>query len=405
MSIDASQPNRPRHCMIVHAYYPIGETRVEREARALVDRGYAVDVICLKRSVDPKVEEQDGITIYRMPVRRDRTGGAVRQLGEYLVFFALAFVQVTTLHRRQPYGVVQVHNLPDFLVLAALMPKLTGARVVLDLHDLMPEFYAARFNREMTSWPVRLVRWQEQLSCSFADQVITVTKLWRETLIQRGVPPDKVSVVMNVADNRIFYRTPPPSVPTPDEHFRLIYHGNITDRYGVDLVIRAVDLVRAQIPQIHLTIHGKGSHLETLQKLVKELRLEAQVEFSLRALLTSELPELIRRADVGLVPYRSDVFTDGILPTKLMEYTALGVPVIAARTPGIAAYFDDTMVQFFEPGNVQDLQRCILALYSDRSRRVQLAHNADKFNQDYSWSSISAEYAQLVGRLAQRGTG
>jgi len=387
--------------MIVHAYYPIGETRVEREARALVDRGYEVDVICLQGRNDSKVEAQDGITIYRLPVRRDRTSGAALQLGEYLTFFAWAFAQVTVLHRRRHYRVVQAHNLPDFLVFAALVPKLTGARLILDLHDLMPEFYAARFNRDMTSWPVRLVRWQEQLACCFADHVITVTKLWCETLIQRGVPPDKVSVVMNVADSRIFCRMPPPLAPTPDEHFHLIYHGNITDRYGMDLAIRAVDLVRAQIPQIHLTIHGKGSHLETLQKLVKELRLEDQVEFSLRALHTCELPELIRQAHVGLVPYRSNVFTDGILPTKLMEYVALGVPVIAARTPAIAAYFDDTMVEFFEPGNVDDLKRCILTLYSDRTRRAQLVQNADKFNQDYSWSSISAEYAQLVERLAQ----
>ena len=85
-----------------------------------------------------------------------------------------------------------------------------------------------------------------------------------------------------------------------------------------------------------------------------------------------------------------------------MEYTALGIPAIAARTPAIAAYFDETMVQFFTPDDVEDLARCICALYSDRKRLAQLAYGAEKFNQRYNWTKIGAEYVALVERLGSR---
>jgi glycosyltransferase involved in cell wall biosynthesis len=386
--------------MVVHAYYPTGETRVEREARALVNHGYEVDVICLWARRGPEVETRDGVTIYRLPVKRNKSGGLVAQLCEYLTFFILAFVKLTALHRRRRYNAVQVHNLPDFLIFVGLIPKLTGARLILDIHDLMPEFYAARFNRSLDSWPVRLIRWQEQLSCRFAHQVITVTETWRETLIERGLPAEKVSVVMNVADDRIFRRSPATELPIRNDGcFRLIYHGTLTQRYGIDLLIRAVNLVREEIPGIHLTIHGGGEYREALVKLADKLSMREHVYFTPEFVPTSELPNLIRPADVGVVPYRRDIFTDGILPTKLMEYTALGIPAIVARTPAIEAYFDNTMVEYFTPEDVNELAASILKLYRDPAYRATLAQNADIFNQHYSWTKLSAEYVDLVDSL------
>jgi glycosyltransferase involved in cell wall biosynthesis len=402
MGKDQDKSNHKRHCMVVHAFYPYRETRVQREAQALVDRGYEVDVICLRARGEPAFGIENGTSVYRLPVKRHKNSGPVIQLLEYLTFFVLAFAKLTALHCRRRYRVVQVHNLPDFLVFAALVPKLTGAQLILDIHDLMPEFYAARFNCPMTGWPVRLVRWQEHIACRFADHVVTVTELWRETLIGRGLPDAKVTVVMNVADDSIFHQAPAidPTVRN-DDCFRLIYHGTLTQRYGIDVAIRAVDIARKKIP-VHMTIHGVGAYLEDLMELVDDLDLREHVHFSRHSVPVDELPQLIKMADVGVVPYRRDVFTDGILPTKLMEYVALGVPVIAARTPAIATYFDETMVEFFTPGDQEDLARCIVKLCSDRERLAQLVLGADKFNQRYNWARLGAEYVALVERLGSR---
>ena len=397
-------PNK-HHCMVVHAHYPYGETRVQREAEALVRHGYEVDVLCLRGTKENATEICNGVRVIRLPVRYRNHGWIGGKFLEYLRFFLLAMVKLTWLHWQRPYPTIQLHNLPDFLVFAAWLPKLFGARVILDLHDLMPEFYQARYGGNgNTSLPVRLIYWQEKLACRFADHVITVSKIWRQTLIRRGVPADKCSVVMNVADHTIFHQTDAPQTThSQNGGLNLIYHGILPYRYGLDLVIRAVAQVRQQIPGIHVTIHGGGEYYPNLVALAEELDLlDKHVYFSTRQVSLDDLPDFIRSADVGLAPYRQDVFTDGIVPTKLMEYAALGMPAIAARTTAIEAYFADTMVEFFTPGDVDDLARCMLTLHADGERRAQLARGADKFNQRYNWAKLSGEYVALIEQLASQ---
>lgn len=403
MTSRSHQAANKRHCMIVHAYYPLGETRVQREALALTKWGYEVDVICLRLESEQATGEEYGVSIHRLPIRRHRGRGLFVQLLEYLVFFFLAFGKLLLLHRKRRYSTVQVHNPPDFLIFAALIPKLTGAKLILDLHDLTPEFYADKIHTSMESWPVRIMVWQERAACRFAHQVITVTEVWKETLIRRGVPANKVDVVMNVADSRLFYRLATPTKTSQNQNgFNLIYHGSFIHRYGIDLIILALDKVRSQVPDVHLTLLGGGDAREELIKLVKELNLEDHVHFSPQSLNIEKLPEMIRRADVGIIANRNDIFTDGLLPTKMMEYVALGLPVIAARTSTIAAYFDDTMVQFYEPGDANDLANSIAILHNDPRRLADLVNNSEKFNQTYQWENIAADYASLVGRLNGR---
>jgi glycosyltransferase involved in cell wall biosynthesis len=396
----AREAPAPRHCMVVHAYYPLGETRVEREARALAQSGYAVDVICLRDAGEASREQDGPIAIHRLPVRRHKGRGVAIQLLEYLAFLALAMWRLTRLHLRAPYRVVQVHNLPDFLVFAALPVKLMGARVILDIHDLMPEFYAARFGTDLASPPVRLVKLQERLSCRFADHVITVSEHWRQVLIGRGVSPDKCSVVMNVADHRIFY---PPAETRPLLHdpagLRLIYHGSLARHYGLDLAIQAVGRVREAIPGIHLTLLGDGDFVDELRRLIVELDLGAQVSLLNEMRPAEELPAIIATADLGIAPYRNDTFTDGLLPTKLMEYAALGMAAVAARTTAIERTFGGTMAAFFEPGDVDSLAAVLRELHAQPERIAALRAGSALFNERYNWPRIGAAYVAVVDRL------
>lgn len=391
--------------MVVHSHYPIGEPRVEREAKALIQRGYQVDVICLRSDKEKSFEQVGGVDIFRLPVQRHRGRGPAMQMIEYLVFFILAFFRLSLLYLQRRYDSVQIHNLPDFLVFVALVPKLGGARIILDLHDLMPEFYASSFKSGMESAAVRLLLLQEKLSCRFADHVITVTELWRKSLIQRGVAAEKVSVVMNVADDSIFHRSMIPITGHEGKSansFNLIYHGTLAHRYGIDLLIEALAKIHPQIPKIHLVIHGRGEFIEELRHQAELLEVEPLITFSTQYLPMTEVPRLIQQADLGIVPYRRDIFTDGILPTKLMEYVALGVPVLAADTPIIRQYFNETMVQYFQAGDANDLARNILWLYEHREHLAMLAQNADQFNQQYSWNRIADSYAETLNQLSRQ---
>ena len=396
--------NSKRCCMIVYATYPLAETRVQREAEVLLRNGYEVDVICMRLPGDLPVDYYKGVRIYRekylFPVLGSKEAGLRGKFFNYLRFFYSAAVRVAQLHTKNKYGIIQVHNLPDFLVFCAFIPKLLGVPIILDLHDLMPEFFAGRFNRRMP-FLATLINWQERLSCKFANHVITVSEHWRQALIKRGVPEQKCSVIMNVADDRIFYPHEEDEVRQPHPgRFRLIYHGSIHERYGLDLAVEAVDQVRKDIPNIHLTLVGHGEFLPHIIQMVKDRGLGQYVTIE-DLHLAEELPDIIRSCDLGIVPYQNDVFTDGLLPTKLMEYAALGLPAIASRTTAIQGYFSDTNTEFFEPGNVDDLARWIRYLYGNPLRLAELSQKSKKFNQRYNWSNVGAEYVALVEQVRQ----
>ncbi len=390
--------------MVVHAYYPYDETRVQRQAEALLAAGFEVDVLCLRHGDEARRENVSGVAVHRLPIRRNRRAGRAGQLFEYLHFFFLATLWLARLWQRRRYNVVQVHNLPDFLVFSALVPRLFGSRIILDIHDLMPEFYCSRFGGSMQGLSARLLLLQERLSCRFAHHVITVTKGWRRTLIRRGQPESRCSVVMNMADPAHFRALQQASASGPNgdgqDGFNLIYHGSLVHRYGIDLILQALPGLRARIPGLRFTILGRGEFLDSLMKLLEDLKVSDLVQVETRFLPLGEMVSRIAACDLGLVPYRNDLFTDGILPTKLMEYVALEVPAIAARTSGISAYFDETMVEFFSPEDVEDLSGKIWTLYCDRERRRNLVANAARFHERYNWPDQSGRYVEVVKKLS-----
>lgn len=393
----AEGSTRPlRHCMVVYSYYPLGETRVQREAEALVEAGFEVDIICPRAAGERRRESYRGVTVHRVPMKI-RKATLLDQFAGYLLFLAASGAWLTGLHLRRRYRSVQVHNLPDFLVLSTLVPKLMGVPVILDLHDLMPEFFAGKFE-DGPRWLLPAVRAQERVSCRLADLVITVSDQWRDVLIDRGVAPDKILVVMNVADERVFQMPDPP--PPRGDGFTLIYHGTVHHRYGLDLAVSAVARLQREIPGLRLIIQGAGDHMTELRSLTEQLGLGDAVELADQLVRVEHLPDIIARADVGVVPYRDDVFTDGLLPTKLMEYAVMGLPCVAASTTAIEANFRDTMVAFFTPGDVESLAETILELYRDPDLRAKLAHQAHVFTDRHNWRDIGAEYVARVRELA-----
>ena len=291
-----------------------------------------------------------------------------------------------------------MHTPPDFLVIATLVNRCLGARIILDIHDPMPEFYLSRFAKTRDSWGFRLLKWQEKLSARYSHQVITVTEEWRKSLIGRGLPPEKVSVVMNLPDSEVFKIQ---KVSPTASRFTVFYHGSLQRRYGVDLLIRAIGEVQRQAPGVHLIIHGKGGYLPEFRGLAAELNLEEHVTFDTNMVETSELPGIICSADVAVVPYRDDPLTPEILPTKLMEYAILGIPVVAARTKVIPLYFDETMVEFFQPGSVEELVDRLLELVRNRRRREELGREIRQFSRRYDWREAQRRYVRLVEEIGR----
>lgn len=386
-----------RLCMVVHERYP-DDARVRREAEALRDDGWEVDVVCLREHGERAYDESGGVRIFRLPVRRHRGSRLVVYLLEYLQFFLLASLRLAGLHALRRYDAVQVHNMPDFLVFTALVPRLLGARVVLDMHDLVPELYSVRFGGDQNHPAARLTRWAERRSIAFADHVITAGEPFRRRLVARGVPPEKVTVIMNSADPRLFKATPRQVSQESRNGFSLIYHGGLFERYGLDVAVRAVARLRHAIPSLRLDIYGPGEAAPMLERLIDELDLRDRVRLG-GNLPIDAIPQLIDQADLGVVPYRRNPFTDLLYPSKAFEYIVMGVPVIMSRTGAVVELFGGVPDMFFQPEDVDDLAAHILRLYHHPERRQQLLEQARRSYAPFAWERQRKAYVLLMRRI------
>lgn len=399
-----------RLCMVVHGPYPVGEPRVARQARAARNAGYQVDVVAMLRAGEPAEETVDGIYVVRLPIEHRRGAGVGVMLREYLGFTLLATACVANRHLRHRYKVVQIHNPPDFLVVAGLLPKLLGARILLDVHDLSPDIFAARFEgRHGANLIDRVLRWIEHAGTTIADTVVTVHEPYRDELVARGVAPRKIAVVMNTLDEAL--------LPThqdrrsEDGAFRVVYHGTVNPWYGVDRIVEAFPIVLASVPNAVLEIYGEGDALPAIRERVTELGIGHRVLISGRAHPQRQVLELVRGADVGLIPNLPGRLNRYALSSKLFEYVALGIPVAMSDLPTLRAHFDDDEALFFRAGDAVALADAVVAISRDRAAAECRAERARERYETYRWHVNVERYLTALdggtphGRPVPQATG
>ncbi|MGQ0720929.1 MAG: glycosyltransferase family 4 protein [Candidatus Eiseniibacteriota bacterium] len=397
-----------RCAMVAYTYY-VSDPRVLREAEALAGRGDEVEVFCLRKPGEAPEETVQGVRLRRLPLARYRGGNSLLYVGSYLAFLMLALVALGGAHLRHRYRIVHVHNMPDFMVFAAIVPRLLGARVLLDIHDTMPEIYRGKFGVGNGHPLIRLLRFQERLSAHFAHHVLTSEHTKKDALIAHGLDGRRIEVVLNLPDPRIFAGGVAPAADGPPagntgqvaSEFRLVFHGTLAKRLGVDVAIRAAARLHEEMPRLRFDVIGDGDQREALIALAKELGVEERVRFSEGVVPVEELPALLRGVHLGVIPTREEISTRYMLPTKLLEYIALGIPAVVAPTHTIRHYFDESQVAFFVPGDDESLAKEIRALAGDPERRRSLARAASRFLDTYSWESDRRVYLDLVDRLAR----
>jgi glycosyltransferase involved in cell wall biosynthesis len=383
--------------MVVHAQYPLGEPRVEREARAAVEAGHRVDVICLRAAGEPARATIEGIQVRRLPIEHLRGAGASHVIREYLGFTFRAAVETARLHRQHPLDVVHVHAPPDFLILSALIPRLRGSGVVLDIHDLSPDMFAARFGTRQTARVVEgCLRLVERTACALADRVITVHDAYSRELAAHGVPRERIEVVMNAVETEAVRRARA-TVPATDEGFVVAYHGTITDWYGVDLLVQAVAHLERRIPAIRALVLGDGDALPSVEELARRLGIESRFRFSRAYLPHNDVLGAVANASCGVIPNRPTRLNRFALSSKLLEYVALGIPVVVARLETLAAHFSDDEVTFFTPGDAGSLAEAIAWIAEHPLEAREKVDRARERAEAYSWP---ASRARLLATLA-----
>jgi len=384
--------------MVTFSGYP-DDPRPRRAVDALRSEGAKVELICLAEDGAPKRESLESLEIFRVPIKRRRKG-KFEYAYQYSAFISISAAIFAWRSLARRYDLIYVHNMPDILVLSAMFPKVLGTRVVLDLHDPMPELMVTIFGLNSASRSVRIIRKLETWSIARADSILTVNLAMKNLISSRSCPPEKVGVVMNSPDTRIFpLCSPEPGsglARTRGKKFVIMYHGSIVERNGLDVAVEAVARIRKSIPDAELRVFGPStSFLERVMQDVRSRNLGGFVRYLGPRSLEGLVPE-IQSCDIGVIPNHRNTFTDINTPTRIFEYLAIGKPVIAPSTQGILDYFDQQSLLFFEPGNADDLARQIEHAYMHPAEALEFAERGQQVYMAHQWER---ERETLLGRL------
>jgi glycosyltransferase involved in cell wall biosynthesis len=385
-------------CIIAKYLYPI-DARLRQQAQSLEAAGMAVDILCLRGKSESKTGRSGRVTAFRVADDRPKDG-FVNYLRFTLCFAAAAFLKLQHLSLRNNYDVLVVHTLPEFLVFVGIVHKILGGPLILDARDLSLEVFESKWGRSKISFIRPLVRCAKQASCALADRIITASPGFEERLIQRGVRSGKVTVVINSADPGIFRYQTDRKFKKITKGLKLFYHGTVAHRFGLTEAVEAVHLLQEQIPGTELHIYGKchPGYRARLEAKIADLNLADRV-FLNEPRILEEIYELIKSADIGLVPYRSDDFMNLALSTKMFEYAASGLPVVASRLRSAEAIFNDKSVEYARAGSPEDLAEKIAQLSFDPKRRRSQAEWARDVHAGISAKVMSQRYLNLVKEL------
>jgi glycosyltransferase involved in cell wall biosynthesis len=392
---DEKRKSPIRVCMLAYTFYET-DGRVKRYAEALAGRGDHVDVIALRREGQSEEETINGVRVFRIQKRIKNEKRKIDYATRIAKFLFRSAFFLTKRHLRSPFDVIHVHSIPDFEVFAALIPRLMGAKIILDIHDIVPEFYASKFNVGHESAIYKLLIKLEKVSASFADHVIIANHLWYDVITSRSVGKDKCTVMLNYPDTNIFNST---IQRKKNGKFVILYPGTLNWHQGVDIAVKAFARIADQAPDMELHIIGEGPSRDMLFQMVTDLRLKNRV-FIKDMVPQDEIGRVMAAADLGIVPKRANSFGNEAFSTKILEFMALGVPVIVSDTKIDKYYFNEASVKFFKAEDEEDLARCMLALINAPDSREQLVSNAMQFIQGMDWETRKHEYLALADRLS-----
>lgn len=382
-----------RIVMIVYSYFPQDE-RLRREAEALVSAGYEVNVICIKLPHQPKQENIYSVNVFRLNLQRIRSSKA-KYIYQYASFLIRTFFKLNQLYFRKKCDLIHIHNMPDFLVFLAVIQKLLGSKVILDLHDPSPEMYMTKFSKGKESFFIRIIKWLEKASIRFSHSVITTNKSFMDRFVSRGCPPDKINIVMNSPQESVFDKIiDNPRSNNHERNFTIMYHGSIVERHGLDILARATGILKNKIPGLKVIVFGEGEFVPKFIEEVKKLKIEDILKYYGKVSL-DEVAETIPQIDVGVIPNRIGPFTQINFPVRIFEYLCNKKPTVVPRTQGIKDYFDEDSIFYFNTDDEEDLANVIFKIYSDPDHTLDVVNKGVQIYERYQWKNQSEDLINI----------
>ncbi|MBN4065744.1 glycosyltransferase family 4 protein [Candidatus Amoebophilus asiaticus] len=395
--MEIKEKRKQNIAMIAYAVYENASVSI-REAEAANENGFNVDFFALKNHNRESIPCTNGVNVYALNQYKYRGDNKFKYVLAYITFFIRCFLKITYLHIRKKYSIIHINNMPDFLVFSVIIPRLLGARIILDIHDPMTTTFLTKFKGSKNNIVYKILLWQELLSAKFAAKIITVSDPVKyDILVNDGIPEQKISVLLNVADDNLFKLHENYHL---DNKIKLIFHGTIAERFGLPDVIEAISKVKNK-DKMFLKIIGEGDCSEEVKKTIDDLELSEIVNFDNSVYPVRDLPEIIKEFHVGLVSYKLSSATDYMLPVKLLEYICVGIPSITLPNRTIRYYFKEDDCFFYDPNDFYSLTILLEKLIDNRELIVKKRENVLRIRENFLWSAEKPKYLKLLLDLRQ----
>ena len=393
---------KARRVLIVVENLPVPfDRRVWMEATTLRAAGYEVSIICpVGKGFEARRETIDGIHIYRHPLPSEGNG-LFGYIAEYsaALFWELWLALRISLTRG--FDVIHACNPPDLIFLVAAIFRLFGKKFLFDHHDLCPELFETKFGNRGAQYKAMVLA--ERLTFGLASVSIATNESYRQIAIERGhMPPERVFVVRSGPN--LDKVKPGPTVPALKQGKTLLvgYVGVIGRQEGLDLLVEAAAWLRAQgRDDLHYGIVGGGPELEAIKAYAIEKGVAELFTFTGRA-PDALLMDMLNTADICVNPDRVDPMNDLSTMNKIMEYMALGKPIVQFEVKEGRFSAQDSSL-YAVPNNPIDFARKIAELADDPAKRAAmgafgLKRVHDRLGWEHERPKLLAAYEMLFGR-------
>jgi glycosyltransferase involved in cell wall biosynthesis len=383
-------------CMIAYAEY-FNDARIKSYINSLISEGFSVDLFCLYDVYsfqNKHFRKNLRIFFINKKYQGDRK---IIYLFNYLAFFIKCFILISTKYFKEKYFVFHIHNQPDFLVFIPIIPKYFGSKIILDLHDIMIAGVLSKFASSEKHILFKLTALQTKLSVKFCDVLVFADHSQRDFLSQKGIIHNNSHVFLNLPDENYF--TDSVVFRSNNKKLKLVFHGTLAERLGIDIGIKAVEQVN-ESNDVSFTIIGDGDYKNYLINYCESKKIINKLIYFKPFIPVENLQKEIENYDIGIIGNKRTIISEKcMLPVKLMEYLYIGIPVIAPRLEVIQRYFSENMIEFYEPENIDDLSNKIVKLAQNPKRREELVKESKHFFEKFNRKEQEKKYLEIINNF------
>ena len=387
------QEKKKRACIIRQKAYPM-QRNMRRNAETLVREGYDVDVLCYGRKDQAKNEVLSGVNVHRIYFLHHRDS-IFWYFFDYMVFFLLVSFHLIRLSFKKRFDVIEVCNIPDFLLFSTLIPKLLGSKVIYFMFEKSESMFTDTFKLSRTHILTRMYNMIIKLCALYADYVFVTDMVVQKDLPDfYGIRPEKVSLILNVVDEEVFNFSPESQLRKNNE-FQVLIVSSVLKRYGIQTMVQAIPLLVKEIPDLAVRIIGWGEYGPILKDMSEELGISDYIHFD-GYFPYEEIPARMALADVCVAPMIEDVGT----PNKVLEYLGMGKATVSTDLPGLVALIDSDCMMFYPTGSEVELAERIIELYHNPEKRIAMGKCGQEFYNKHRWAEMKKKYLEVYHRLS-----